>query len=142
MIRHTLTFLCGAATSAAAAYLAGGGMRAGILIGAGLVVGILVAWPRELARVLLAIAEGMAAVRSTWKRTPSPLARPGDDRQLKLTKRPPSNIFDGPALTPLQADVQSALVNLGMGQKRARLAASSATAEDFEAAFRQAQAAA
>lgn len=136
MVRHSLTFLSGVTVTALAAYCGGGGMRPGILIGAALVVGVLLAWPRQAARALLALADGLAAFRSHWRASSAAPAR----RQLTLTPRPASSPIDN--LTPLQRDVQSALVNLGMGEKRARLAARHATARDFETGFRQAQGAA
>jgi hypothetical protein len=135
-MKHSLTFLSGVAVAALAAYCGGGGMRPGILIGAGLVVGIMVAWPRQAARVLLALADGLAAFRLHWTIPPPALA----SRQLKLTPGPASTLID--TLTPVQIDVASALQNLGVSRKRASLAAQQATAEDFETAFREAQKAA
>jgi hypothetical protein len=147
MIRHTVSFLAGTAAMAAVTYSAGGAtMRAGFIVGLSLSLAILATWPRQAARALVGFAEGLAAFHAHWlisqpvapasKRSPSPLAKPGDAVPARKTPR------EMPALTAVQSDVESALVNLGMARGKARLVAVQTSGEDFESAFREAQAAA
>jgi hypothetical protein len=156
LTRAALWFLAGAASCTITAYLAGGGMRAGLILGAAVVLVALLTWPRAAARGLNALADGVAAFRyriagsgePSSRKTPteskthlvaSPAVAMGSrvGRQLQLTKTPAA------AFTPIQSDVVSAMVNLGMGREQARrrvLAAGDAA--DFETLFRKVQAAA
>ena len=128
LTRNAFSFFAGSALTALTAYLAGGGMRAGMLIGFGLALIVLVCWPCSISRGLLAFAEALEAFRAHWQGQQAGTA----------AKRPRgSNAQELPNLTPVQAEVESALINLGMSKGKARVTASRATAEDFESAFRQ-----
>jgi len=151
--RAALWFLAGVATCTLLAYAAGGGMRAGLIVGAGSVVLALLTWPRAAARSLDAIADGIAAFRYRIAGSDEPSSRPESKthpvaspavtmgsrvgRQLQLTKAPAA------AFTPIQSDVVSAMVNLGMAREQARrLTLAAGDAADFETLFRKVQAAA
>jgi hypothetical protein len=128
MTRNAFSFFAGSALTALAAYVAGGGMRAGLLIGFSLALIALVCWPRSISRGLLAFSEALEAFWSHWQ----------GQQPVAAAKRPRgSNAQELPNLTPVQAEVESALMNLGMSKGKARVTASRATAEDFESAFRQ-----
>lgn len=126
MIRPVIAFLAGAASTAAAVFFAGGQARAGLLIGALMIVLAALMFPRAIARALIATADASEQFRDSW-------------RQLKST----STKVDTPApqieaLTEIQRDVMAALRNQGMTAKRARAAVVAAgPADDFEQLFRK-----
>lgn len=125
-MKPILSFLAGAASTAAAVFLAGGQARAGLAIGAGVMILAAVTFPRAIARTLLATADAFEQFRDSWS-------------QVKLT----STKVDAPAraageLTSTQRDVMAALRNQGMSAKQARAAVVAAgPADNFEQLFRK-----
>lgn len=125
-MKPLFAFLGGAASTAAAVFCAGGQARAGLAIGAGVMILAAVSFPRAIARTLTATADACDQFRDSW-------------RQVKLT----STKVDAPAhqadqLSPTQRDVMAALRNQGMSAKRARAAVVAAgPSDDFEQLFRK-----
>jgi hypothetical protein len=115
-------------------------MRAGLILGAGIVVLALLTFPRAAARGLVALADVAAAVRGNG--VPRGTAPATPHRELQLTP-PRLAKVPAPAFTPIQSDVVSAMVNLGMGREQARQRVQAAgDSPDFETLFRKVQAAA
>jgi hypothetical protein len=121
MIRPMIAFLAGAATTAAAVFLAGGQARAGLLIGAIMILLAAFMFPRITARLLIATADAGEKFRESFSKL-----------QLTSTK------VDAAQLNHIQRDVVAALRNQGMPAKRAMTAVVAAgEASDFETLFRK-----
>jgi len=131
MTNLCISFLSGASLTALAAYLAGGGMRAGILIGIALVLIPLFAWPRRAADLLLRFARALEAFRAKPEAVKLAVVRSNALRADTPDQRKTE-------LSDVQLEVVSALQNLGMRKDEAQRAVlSHPDNEDFETLFNQ-----
>lgn len=121
MLKHSVSFLAGAAATAAAVIFAGG--AAGILIGAGLTISAVLIWGRQAAPLIIALHDAAAAFHHSR----------ANDNSRRTTA--------GPTLvkpTQVQLDVIAALKAQGMAGKQARAAVLAAgPVDDFEQLFRK-----
>lgn len=128
-MKPILTFLAGAASTAAAVFLAGGQARAGLAIGAGVMILAAVTFPRAIARTLLATADACDQFRESWRQV--------DLTSTKVDNTRPASIKVDTE-NQAQRDVIAALRNQGMSAKKARAAVLAAgPIDDFEQLFRK-----
>lgn len=131
-VKTLFPFLSGSLLTATVAYLAGGGMRAGILIGLSLAILPLLFWPRKAASLLSRYSRALDAFRTKPEAVKLAVVRSNVPRAATPGRHRTED------LSAVQLDVISALVNLGKTEKQARAAVAQIGDGDFETLFRKA----